>query len=604
MPPRSARYRDLLTAYLLPQWPKALALALVLFGSVGLRLINPQILRAYIDSAHAGSPVRTMFVAAALFLGVVVLTMILSIWAAYASEDVGWTATNALRADLALHCLTLDMSFHNARTPGELIERIDGDVTALANFFSQFIIQVLGNLVLLVGVLVLLAREDWRLGAAFVAFVLLSMAVLNRVRAVAVPYWQLARQASADFFGFLEERLAGSVDIRSSAATPYVLRRFYELIRQRLHQERKAGVMGAIMGSVMFGMFTLSYVIAFTLGGSLYRSGVLTVGSVYLILQYIGMLEQPIRQLIIQLEDLQKAVASIRRIGDLYRVRPSIADADGPAALLPAGALEVRFEDVWFTYGQSAGTLAPAAVPSGSSMDGPGATDWVLRRMSFVLAPGRVLGVLGRTGSGKSTIARLLTRLYDPNEGAVLIGGVDLRALRLDLLRDSITMVTQDIQLFQGALRDNLTLFDNAISDTRIVAVLEDLGLGGWYRGLSAGLDTELPAGGGGLSAGQAQLVAFTRVFLRDPRVVILDEASSCLDPATERLVERAVDKLLNGRTAITIAHRLATMERADEIMILEDGLIVEYGPRTDLARDPCSRFAHLLSTGLSEALA
>jgi ATP-binding cassette, subfamily B, bacterial len=222
--------------------------------------------------------------------------------------------------------------------------------------------------------------------------------------------------------------------------------------------------------------------------------------------------------------------------------------------------------------------------------------------VSFQIAPGAALGVVGRTGSGKTTLSRLLLRLYEPQAGVIRLGGVDLRALALPDLRGHIGVVTQDVQLFRASVRDNLTLFDPAISDDRILETLRDLGLDGWYRLLPEGLDSELEAGGGGLSAGQAQLLAFARVFLRDPGLVILDEASSRLDPATERLIERAVDRLLRDRTAIIIAHRLGTVQRAGAILVLDEGCVREYGPRERLAADPDSHFYRLLQTGLEEA--
>ncbi len=256
---------------------------------------------------------------------------------------------------------------------------------------------------------------------------------------------------------------------------------------------------------------------------------------------------------------------------------------DGPGVGLPAGPLAVEFAGVSFGY------------------DGE---ETVLDRISFHLAPGKVLGLLGRTGSGKTTLARLLCRLYDPDSGAILLGGVDLRQPKVAELRRRVGVVTQDVQLFQASVRDNLTLFDPSIPDKTILAILEELGLGPWYRSLGRGLDMEMEADGGGLSAGEGQLLAFARVFLQDPGLVILDEASSRLDSATEQLVEAAVTKLLRNRTGLIVAHRLATVHRADEIMILEDGRIREHGPRERLASDPASRFASLLQTGLEEALA
>jgi ATP-binding cassette subfamily B protein len=258
-------------------------------------------------------------------------------------------------------------------------------------------------------------------------------------------------------------------------------------------------------------------------------------------------------------------------------------------AALPAGPLTVAFAGVSFRYDDGNG--------------GGNGTDSVLQDVSFELAPGKVLGLLGRTGSGKTTLTRLLFRLYDLDAGAIALNGVDIRDVSLGDLRGRVGMVTQDVQLFRASVRDNLAFFSKRVSDERILAVLHELGLERWYASLPAGLDTVLEAGGGGLSAGEAQLLALARVFLRDPGLVILDEASSRLDPATERLLERAVNRLLEGRTAIVIAHRLATVQRADEIVILDGGRVCERGSRQVLVNDPASRFYGLLQTGLEEVL-
>ncbi len=214
------------------------------------------------------------------------------------------------------------------------------------------------------------------------------------------------------------------------------------------------------------------------------------------------------------------------------------------------------------------------------------------------------MGLLGRTGSGKSTIARLLTRLYEPQQGEIRVGGVATWDAPLDVLRARVGMVTQDVQLFQASIRDNLTFFDRSISDDRLMDVIERLELTEWFETLPEGLDTMLESGSGGLSAGQGQLLAFTRIFLEDPGVVVLDEASSKLDPATEALIERAVDHLLEDRTGIIIAHRLHTVTRTDDIVVLEEGRVIESGERVALAADESSRFSRLLAAGMEEVLA
>ncbi|MGZ3627651.1 MAG: ABC transporter ATP-binding protein [Ktedonobacteraceae bacterium] len=383
---------------------------------------------------------------------------------------------------------------------------------------------------------------------------------------------------NAEFYGFLGEQLAGTEDVRANGAIGYVMVRFYHLLRGRLPPSRNAIMSIYAMVVTTIVVFAIGNAIAFVLGAYLWTTHAITIGTVYIIFYYTNLMIFPMEQIRAQLQDLQGAGAGLKRVQELLHTQPAISDGIGTP--LPAGALAVDVDDVTFGYQ---------------------ADDPVLHRLDFHIQPGSILGVLGRTGSGKTTLARLVLRLYDPQQGQVRIGGVPVRELHLHDLRQAVGMVTQDVQLFHATVRENLTFFNTAISDERIVEALEDLGLATWYRALPQGLDTELGSDGQGLSAGEAQLLAFTRVFLANPRLVILDEATSRLDPATERLIERAMDKLFEGRTGIIIAHRLATVERTDDILVLQGGCIQEYGPRTILAKDVSSRFYHLLQTGLEE---
>lgn len=572
-------YWRLLGTYLRTQRRAVAALGVLLVGGIALQLVGPLIIRHFIDAATTGAPADELIGAALLFLGVALVQQVAGVLATWTGENVGWRATNGLRRDLLEHCLRLEAPFHAARTPGELIERVDGDVTALANFFSQFVIRILGSALLLGGVLLLLAREDWRIGVLMALFALVAMLALNRLRHFAGPRWEAAFAARADFGGFLEERLGATEDLRSSGAEPYVLRELHRYQRLLMLRYRSAMLSGhhSFVATRITTAGGLAAGLAF--GAFLYLGGDATLGTVYLIGFYGALLAWPLEELSAQMQDFQQATAAIFRVRDLQRIEPMIRD--GPGASFSSGALPLEFRDVSFAYG-----------------DEP-----VLRNMSFRLEPGQTLGLLGRTGSGKTTITRLLFRLYDVGEGAILLGGIDIRRARLAELRERIGLVTQDVQLFHGTVADNLTFFDRSVPERRIVGAIAELGLTPWYESLPDGLDTHL-AGSRDLSAGEAQLLALTRVFLKDPGVVVLDEPTSRIDPATERLIERAVERLLEGRTAIVVAHRLTTVARADSILILEVGRCREHGPREELAADPDSEFARLLRTGLQEALA
>ena len=574
-------YRRLLLTYLRPQRRRVAVLGALLLASLAVDLVNPLILRQFIDLARQGAALDSLLWLAVLFLLIALATQGVTVAEAYVSQNVGLTATNQMRADLTTHLLDLDPAFHNAHTPGELIERVDGDVSTLGNFFSRFVIYLIGNALLLVGVLIMLFGIDWRVGAAVGAFTAISLVALNRLRNVGVVHFAAARQAQADLFGFLEERLAGTEDIRANGGAGYAIRQLQQRSRQSLVRQRTAGVIGGITGTTTMVLLTAGAAVALGIGGYLYVQGAITLGTVYLIFSYTELLRRPVEQISRQIQDLQQATAGLARVEALLALRSRIADSGSQT--LPAGPLRVEFDRVTFGYADGEPTL---------------------RDVSLTVPATRVLGVLGRTGSGKTTLTRLLFRLYDPDSGAVRLGGMDLREVRLADLRTRVGIVTQEINLFHASVRDNLTFFNRRIADSEIVAALEELGLGPWLRGLPEGLETKLAPGGSGLSAGQAQLVAFARVFLRNPALVILDEASSRLDPATEAAVERAVDRLLAGRTGIIIAHRLATVERADDIVVMEDGRVAEQGSRLALAADPATRFSQLLRTGLAEAAA
>ncbi|WP_420645283.1 ABC transporter ATP-binding protein [Candidatus Leptofilum sp.] len=569
------RYGDLMFQYLYPLRRKVYLLAGLIFATLALQLVNPQIIRSFIDTAVSTTDSQPLIWAGVVFLGTSLLLQLVGVAATYVGEDVGWQSTNQLRADLARHCLRLDMSFHNEHTPGEMIERIDGDVANIAIFFAQFIIRIVGNLLLIVGVLVVLLWEDWRISLALGLFTAVSLIGLSKLRQIAVPAWKAAREANADLMGFIEEQLGGTEDIRASGAVPYVMRRLAVFSRQRMHKEIEGADKSIVIILSWIGLFTIGQLIAILSGYYLYRAGVLTVGTVYLVISYTNAIFRPLREISNQIETMQQAAAGIDRVEQLYRETSRIRD--NGQARLPDGPLGVAFEQVNFAYHD----------------------ELILRDIKFRLAPGEVLGLLGRTGSGKTTLTRLLFRLYEVTDGAVCLNSQNIQTLPLSHLRQKVGMVTQEVQLFRASVRNNLTFFNPAIPDERILAVLHDLGLGDWFASLPDGLDTELASDGASLSAGEAQLLAFTRVFLQDPGLVILDEASSRLDPATEQLIERAVDKLLHNRTGIIVAHRLTTVHRADKIMVLGNGRILEHDTYDALAHNPDSHFAELLRTGL-----
>ncbi|HEV7216935.1 MAG TPA: ABC transporter ATP-binding protein, partial [Chloroflexota bacterium] len=507
-------YLALLGRYLRPQWRRVVVLAVLLLAAIGLQLVGPQILRAFIDTATGGHALAfagglpSLAALAFLFLAAAVAGQVVALAETYTAESLAWTATNRLRKDLMLHCLGLDMAFHTLHTPGEMIERIDGDVSLLANFLSRFAVQVLGNALLLIGILVLLFRVHWLVGATFTGFAIMALAVLSRVQGLATPRWVAVRQASADLFGFLEERLSGVEDVRSAGAAAYMVRGLLVRMRDLLRKQRQAALVGGILGNTVNVTFMLVTAAAFVLGAFLFHAGTITLGTVYLILSYTQLLRTPIDQLNRHVLDLQQATAGIARIRQLLETQSGMGQTDGEMRRGPNAGLvapgDAGIADNQDVSPPAAGPRSPHP-PISAELDhvtfGYGAGEPVLHDVCLAAPAGKVLGVLGRTGSGKTTIARLLFRLYDPQEGAVYLDGVDVCDLPRAEVTRRVGMITQEVQLFHATVRDNLTLFDRTLPDEAVLAALRDLGLEGWYRALPQGLDTPL-AGGGGLSAG------------------------------------------------------------------------------------------------------
>ncbi len=568
-------YRATLRAYLAPQRGRALLLGLLMLVDISLDLLGPQIERRFIDRALEGAPLAELWRLALLLLAIAAAVQLLFVASNYLATDLAQSGTNRLREELLGRLLALGPGFHDRHRPGSLIERVDGDVALLGNFLSRFLLELVGSLLLLAGTLALLWRVDWRIGALLGLVAVGGILFLRLLAGPGRRRWDADRAAQADLFGFLEERLAGTEDLRAAGATEHAMHGFFEQTRRAARKRITAGLFASISASSANLLLGIGTALTLGLGAWLYAGGQISVGTIYLIFRYSQLLQGPIDALARQAADLQQAGAALTRIGRLQAQQPAVSDPAEPRPL-PAGALSLSISDLRFGY----------------RPDRP-----VLRGIDLELPAGSHLGLVGRTGSGKTSLTRLLFRLLDPDAGSLRLAGIDLRQLALADLRGRVALVTQDVQLFHASLRDNLSFFDPDLPDARLVEALDAVGLSPWLSGLPEGLDSPIAPGGSDLSAGQAQLLALARVFLRDPGLVILDEASSRLDPATEARVQAALDRLMAGRSAILIAHRLQTLRRVDCIAILADGRIVEEGPREALAADPTSRYAQLLRT-------
>ncbi|WP_205315458.1 ABC transporter ATP-binding protein, partial [Nonomuraea lactucae] len=465
--------------HLRPGRRQAAALAVSVTAMTALPLAAPQLTRRFVDGAIDGAGTRHLTLVALGFLAVAVAGQAARLVTAWLASRLAWDGTDRLRERLAEHALGLDLAFHVRHPPGEMIERVDGDVVAVADFVVAFLLDVVAGVLLLAGMLVVVFTVDPLMGAALLAYCALAGFGMARAQRLAVPSAARSRAADAELVGHLEERLAGAEDIRANGAGEHVVRRFHQVAATWYGADVKGSQVGSglIAGTAVAFAAGTAVVLALAAWGR--QSGTLTVGTAVLLFQYTLMVRAPFERLIDRLRGYQAALAGVARIGALLAERRTLPEPARPRPLPASGPLALELDGVSFAYDAGEGVLSD---------------------VSLALAPGETLGLVGRTGSGKTTIARLVLRLHDPGEGAVRVGGLDLREADPASVRRRMCAVTQDVRLFAASVRDNLTLFRPLADDARLRAVLDEVGLGGWLAGLPRGLDTEL----GGPSAGEA----------------------------------------------------------------------------------------------------
>ena len=547
--------------------------ALVAVGS-GLVLAGPLVIRSIVDRAADGAGAGELRWLAAGFLVIAVAAQAVEVLVVRSATVSAWRTTNELRLGISEHVLRLDHEFHRRHTPGELIQRVDGDVTSVSELLGRVVPKVFGSGLLVIGMVVVVAAIDWRVGLGMLAYlgVAIAFTVMLRHRAVSESSEELG--AYARLYGGIEERLNAAEDLRANGAGGHAMWRFVEdtagaLVTTVRRESAFLGMWWAVQGAVIGGV-----VISLVTSTILVSNGTMSIGTAFLLFQYVLLIERPLEDVVHELETVQKATGAMRRVAELQAIEPAIRDG-GMTSPRP-GALDVSFADVGFDYGD----------------DQPVLTD-----VSIAIAAGCSVGIVGRTGSGKTTFSRLVLRLVEPTTGTVALGGVPIDEIPLSELRRRVALVPQEVELVAGTVRDNVTLYDPTPGDDEVERALRAVGL----DALASGIHRRLGAGGAGLSAGEAQLLAMARVWLRHADLVVLDEATARVDPVTEARLEAAVHRLMADRTVLVIAHRLSTLREMDEIVVFDDGRVAEHGERAALADDSTSRFHRLLELALDD---
>jgi ATP-binding cassette, subfamily B, multidrug efflux pump len=538
----------------------ALALGLILLES-GLEVTFPWFTKIAIDQYIASSNMRGLALIAGIYVILLFVRFVVASAETFVLQNTGQKIMYDMRTQVFRHLHTLPPSFYDKNPVGRLITRVVTDVDVLNEMFSAGIVSIFGDIFTLLGIMIAILVLNWQLGLvtlSVVPFIFVTTAVF---RIKARDSYRRVRIAVAKINAFLQEHITGMSVVQLYNRERKSFAKFDGINQEHLG----ANLDGILAYAWFYPAIELLNSVAIALiiwyGGGRVIQGALTLGALVLFTQYANRFFQPIADMSEKYNILQSAMASSERLFKLLDTQAVIVNP--PDAVLPPRPArgEIEFRNVWFAYNDE---------------------DWVLRDVSFHVSPGESVAIVGHTGAGKTTTTSLLTRFYDIQKGEILLDGVNIAKLDLAYLRSSFAVVLQDVFLFSGTLESNIRL-GSPISRERVEAAVEDVNLAPFVRTLPMGLEHPVNERGTTMSAGQRQLLAFARSLAHDPKILILDEATSSVDTETEIQIRKAIDRLMEGRTSIIIAHRLSTIQRCDKIIVMHKGRVREVGTHQQL---------------------
>ncbi|MFF5172130.1 ABC transporter ATP-binding protein [Micromonospora sp. NPDC000089] len=493
---------------------------------------------------------------------------------------VSETALAGVRTRAFRHVHDLSMLHQQSERRGSLVSRVTSDVDQITQFLQWGGVILLVNLGQLVVTTAVMLAYSWQLTLVVLAAFAPALLVIRLLQRRLAGAYGVVRQRMGTLLGTIGESVVGAPVIRAYGVAGRTARRLDEAIeRQRDAQQRaiRISILGSSVGELAAGVALAGVVVV---GVTLGVDRTLSIGQLTAFLFLVTLFIQPVQIATEVLNEAQNAIAGWRRVLDVLDVEPDVADPGEQGRDLPPGPLDIRFAQVTFAY--------PGGPP-------------VLHGVTLDIPAKSRVAVVGETGSGKTTFAKLLTRLMDPTEGTVLLSGVPLEQVRFASLRSRVVMVPQDGFLFDATVGENIRFARPDLTDAELTAAVGELGLADWLDGLPSGLDTPVGERGEALSVGERQLVALARAYVADPDLLVLDEATSAVDPATEVRLQRTLDAVTRGRTTLAIAHRLSTAQAADEVIVVDRGRVVQRGPHDELVRDPESVYGLLYASWLEQ---
>jgi ATP-binding cassette subfamily B multidrug efflux pump len=545
----------------------ALIPALVLtLAANGLGVLQPKFIQYAIDEGILKKSLGVLNWVALVFLATKVLQFGIAYFQTVLLETVGQRVMYDLRSELYEKLQRQEVAYFDRNPVGRIMTRLTSDVDALNELFTSGVIELLGDVVVIIAVIFIMLGMDWRLTLVTLVTVPLLFAATTWFRKHARRGYDLVRTRLARINAFLQEHLSGAQTVQIFNRESKSLRQFHEIN----DDHRRANIETIFYYAVFFPLVDLISAVGVALiiwyGG--YRvmqntqaHAVLTIGALVAFIQYSQQLFQPIRDISDKYNVLQAAIVASHRIFKTLDLPIGVTTPDAPKKRGRARG-QVEFRNVWFAYKDE---------------------DWILKDVSFKVEPGRTVALVGHTGSGKTTITNLLMRFYDVQRGSILLDGVDVREWELKDLRENFAVVLQDVFLFSGTVEGNIRLGREGISEERVAWAAREVHADAFIERLPESYKSEVRERGAGLSVGQKQLISFARALAFDPALLILDEATSSIDTETEQLIQQAIERVLRDRTSIVVAHRLSTVQRADQILVLHHGELRESGTHQQL---------------------
>jgi ATP-binding cassette subfamily B protein len=548
--------------YVKPHWKAFLAAVLLLLLAIAGELAGPLVLRAVIDDAIPSGSSSEIIRLSGLFAAIFLVTMAIAYVQVIIASRIGLGIVRSLKRQLFDHVLTLSMGFFHANPSGKLMARVESDTERVRMLFSETSMALLRNAAMVVGTMVIMFRANGyialRVLAITVPVALISIPVLKRMRVI----WGKVRRSYASIAAVASEFVRAVPVLQVFGTTGFAREKMHREGKEYFRREMKASLLEYGFWSFLGTLEIGAVAVILVAGRPGVISGAVTVGTVVLFVEYTRRLFGPLAMFGETLNQIQRALASGERLMEILDTETLTPDGS-IAGGFPSDWERIEFQDVWFRYSEE--------------------SDWALKGVSFVLRRGETIALVGDSGGGKSTIVSLLMRFHYPQKGSIVMDGVNINDYTLDSWRSGLGLVLQEVNLFSGSLSGNLTLFDHTVSREAQENALRAIEAGELLDSIPGGLDGRISEGGANLSMGQRQLINIARAMLRQPEILVLDEATSSVDPGTEKRIQRATDIALEGRTALVVAHRLATIEHASRIIVVRHGRVVEMGTHREL---------------------